>query len=86
MTGLHPKLAICQSVLRRLIAAGDPLAIPLAERTINDYIDVTTGCTRRQGLRRLQQDAWDQHRVVVGVQRSFAETVNAYIERKLAEE
>ena len=27
-----------------------------------------------------------KHRVVVGVQRSFAETVNAYIERKLAEE
>jgi hypothetical protein len=27
-----------------------------------------------------------KHKAVVGVQRSFAETVNAYIEKKLAEE
>ena len=81
-----PRLDICQSVLRRLIAAGDPLAIPLAERAINDYLDVATGCARQSGLRRLQQDAWDQYRTVVGVQRSFAETVHAYLERKLAEE
>jgi hypothetical protein len=77
---------MCQSVLRRLIAAGDPLAIPLAERAINDYLDVATGCARRGGVRRLQEDAWDQHRDAVGVQRSFAETVTAYLEQKLAEE
>jgi hypothetical protein len=86
MSEVPPRLAMCQSVLRRLIAAGDPVAIPLAERTINDYLDVATGCARRSGLRRLQQDAWDQHRGAVGVQRSFAETVTAYLERKLAEE
>ena len=77
---------MCQSVLRRLIAAGDPFALPLAERAIDDYLDITSGCARRQGLRRLQQDAWDQHSAVVGVQRSFAETVNVYLERRLAEE
>jgi len=33
-----------------------------------------------------EQDAWDLHGAAIGVQRSFAETVDAYIERKLAEE
>lgn len=76
----------CQRLLRRLISAGDPSAIPVAECAIDDYAEVTLGAARESGLRLLQQDAWDQHAVVVGVQRSFAETVNAYIERKLAEE
>jgi hypothetical protein len=34
----------------------------------------------------LQRDALDQHGTAVGVQRSFAETVDAYIVGKLAEE
>ncbi|GGI34295.1 hypothetical protein GCM10010987_78680 [Bradyrhizobium guangdongense] len=37
-------------------------------------------------LRVLQQDAIALHVTSVGVQRSFAETVDAYIERKLADE
>ena len=41
---------------------------------------------RRRGPRVLQQDAWDLHDTGVGVQRSFAETVDAYIARKLAEQ
>ena len=41
---------------------------------------------RRRGLRVLQQDALELHVTSVGVQRSFAETVDAYIERKLREE
>ena len=81
-----PHLANCQTVLRRLICKGDPSAIPLAESTIDAYLDVTPSRARRSGLRVLQQDALDQHGAVVGVQRSFAETVNTYIERKLAEE
>ena len=40
----------------------------------------------RRGLRVLRQDARDLYGTAVGVQRSFAETVDAYIERKLAEE
>ncbi|WP_258769576.1 hypothetical protein [Bradyrhizobium arachidis] len=81
-----PGLDICQRLLRRLISAGDPSAIPVAECAIDDYVEITEGSARESGLRLLQQDAWDQHAVMVGVQRSFAETVNAYIERKLGEE
>jgi hypothetical protein len=80
-----PHLADCQVILRRLIAKGDPSAIPLAESAIDEYLEVTPGIARRSGLRLLQQDALDQHGAVVGVQRSFAETVNSYIERKLME-
>jgi len=39
-----------------------------------------------QSVRLLQQDVLVQFNAVVGLQRSFAETVNAYIEKKLAEE
>jgi predicted ATPase len=85
MQSLVPGLADCRSLLRRLISAGDPFAIPLAERAIDAYVDIAARSACENGLRLLQQDAWDQHEAAVGVQRSFAETVNAYIERKLAE-
>jgi hypothetical protein len=78
-----PHLANCQTLLRRLISKGDPSAIPLAENAIDAYLDITPSKARRSGLRVLQQDALDQHGALVGVQRSFAETVSAYIERKL---
>jgi hypothetical protein len=81
-----PGLADCQSFLRLLIARGDPKAIPSAQGAIDDYLAMAPACARRSGLRVLQQDAWDLHGAAVGVQRSFAETVDAYIERKLAEE
>jgi len=81
-----PGLADCQGFLRLLIARGDPKAIPLAIGAIDDYLDMAPVSIRRSGLRVLQQDAWDLHGTGVGVQRSFAETEDAYIERKLAEE
>jgi hypothetical protein len=81
-----PGLADCQSFLRLLIARGDPKAIPLAKGAIDQYLDITPISVRGRGLRVLQRDALDQHGVAVGVQRSFAETVDAYIEGKLAEE
>jgi hypothetical protein len=81
-----PGLANCQSLLRSLISRGDPDAIPLAESAIDEYLEVTPERARRIVLRVLQQDALDQHGLAVGVQRSFAETVDAYIERKFAEE
>jgi hypothetical protein len=81
-----PGLADCQSFLRLLIARGDPKAIPLARGAIDDYLALAPVCARRGGLRVLQQDAFDLHGTAVGVQRSFAETVEAYIEGKLAEE
>ncbi|RXG88032.1 hypothetical protein [Bradyrhizobium zhanjiangense] len=79
-------LADCQSLLRLLIARGDPQAIPLAENAIDQYLAITPAGARGRGLCELQRDASDQHRAAVGVQRSFAETVDAYIARKLAEE
>jgi hypothetical protein len=80
-----PHLNACLDILRRLIAKGDPNGVPLAERAINEYLDVTPPNARKSGLRLIQQDVMVQHDAVVGVQRSFAETVNANIERKLAE-
>ncbi|QQO17030.1 hypothetical protein JJB99_13235 [Bradyrhizobium diazoefficiens] len=79
-----PGLAECQNLLRLLIARGDPKAIPLAKGAIDQYLN--TAPLSGRGLRVLQRDALDQHSAAVGVQRSFAETVDAYIERKLAEE
>ena len=80
-----PHLQTCRDILRRLIAKGDPNGIPLAERAINEYLDVTPPGARKSGLRLIQEDVLVQYNAVVGVQRSFAETVNAYIERKLTE-
>jgi hypothetical protein len=58
----------------------------LAERAINEYLDVTLPNARKSGLRLIQQDVLVQRNAVVGVQCSFAKTANAYIERKLSEE
>ena len=57
--------------------------IPTEQR---QFLNTAPLSARGRGLRVLQRDALDQHDVAVGVQRSFAETVDAYIERKLAEE
>lgn len=54
---------------------GDPNGIPLAERAINEYLEVTPAKARKSGLRLLQEDVLVQHNAVVGVQRSFAETM-----------
>ena len=81
-----PGLADCLSFLRSLIARGDPKGIPLAMGAIDDYLAMAPICARRRGLRVLQQDALELHVSSVGVQRSFAETVDAYIERKLKDE
>jgi hypothetical protein len=80
-----PHLETCRDILRRLIAKGDANGIPLAERAINEYLDVTPPGAHKSGLRLIQEDVMVQCNAVVGVQRSFAETVNAYIERKLTE-
>jgi hypothetical protein len=80
-----PGLADCVSLLRLLIARGDPKGIPVAEGAIDEYLEMAPVSARGSGLRILQQDAWDLHDAGVGVQRSFAGTVDAYIARKLAE-
>jgi hypothetical protein len=80
-----PYLDTCSGFLRRLIAEGDVNGIALAEMAINDYCDATPDKARKSGLRLLQQDVLDQRDAVSGNQRSLADTVNAYIEKKLAE-
>jgi hypothetical protein len=81
-----PHLNDCLAILRRLIAKGDPNGVPLAERAINEYLDATPIKARKSGLRLIQDDVMAQINAVIGVQRSFAETVDAYIEKKLGEE
>ncbi|MGY3234838.1 MULTISPECIES: hypothetical protein [unclassified Bradyrhizobium] len=81
-----PGLADSLSFLRLLIARGDRKGIRLAMGTIDDHLAMAPASARRRGLRVLQQEAIELHVTSVGVQRSFAETVDAYIERKLAEE
>jgi hypothetical protein len=55
-----PGLAECQSLLRLLIARGDPKAIPLAKGAIDQYLNTAPVCMRGRGLRVLQSDALDQ--------------------------
>jgi hypothetical protein len=84
--GGMPKLNDCQEILRRLIAKGDVNGIPLAKRAINEYLDATPANARKSGLRLLQEDVLIQRDAVLGDQRSFADTVNDYIEKKLVAE
>ena len=78
-----PHLDSCIGLLRRLIAKGDMNAIPLAERAINEYWDVTPSNAQKSGLRLLQHDVLEQRNAVLGEQRDFAQAVNDYIEKKL---
>ena len=78
-----PHLDDCKAILRKLIAKGDPNGIPLAERAINEYWDVTLEKGRKSGLRLIQMDVLEQRNAVTGTQHNFAQTVNDYIEKKL---
>jgi hypothetical protein len=49
-------------------------------------LDATPIQARKSGLRLLQVYALNRRNAVLGDQRNFADTVNAYIEKKLAEE
>jgi hypothetical protein len=74
----------CLGILRRLIAKGDVNGIPLAKRAINEYWDAAPVQARESGLRFVQQDVLNQRNAVTGDHRNLADTVNAYIEKKLA--
>ena len=80
-----PHLRACLEILRRLIAKGDANGVPLAERAIDEYLKATPAPAHKSGLRLLQQDVLILRDAVVGGQRTFADTVNAYIEKKLEE-
>lgn len=69
--------------LRKLIAKGDPSGMPLAERAINEYWDVTVGKGRKSGLRLIQIDVLERRNALVGAQHDFAQVVNDYIDQKL---
>ena len=77
-----PHLDTCVGILRRLIAKGDMSGIPLAERAINEYWDVTLKKARRSGLRLIQQDVLEQRNAVAGAQHDFAQAVDDF-EKKL---
>jgi hypothetical protein len=79
-----PHLPTCLEILRRLIAKGDMDGIPLAEKAIDDYWDATPTRARKSGLRLVQRDVLDQRNAVLGAHRNFADTVDDYIEKKLA--
>ncbi len=73
----------CLDTLRRLIAAADTNGILLAERTIEEYWEGTPPRARKSGLLYIQQ-ILHEHRNSLGREsRSIADTIDAYIERKL---
>jgi hypothetical protein len=80
-----PHLSNCQDILRRLIAKGDVDAITSAERAVNEYLEATPPGARKSGLRFLREDVMTQRNATTEDRRSFADAVNAFIERKLAE-
>lgn len=80
---MMPHLDTCRDILRRLIAKGDLNGILLAERAINEYLDVTPIKARTSGLRLLQEDVLAQRDAVTGGQHDFAQVVNDCIEKKL---
>ena len=63
-----------------------PPSVKCEEPRLDAYLEAVPVSARRRSPRVLQQDAWDLQGAAVGVQRSFAERVDAYIERKVAEE
>jgi hypothetical protein len=73
----------CLDTLRRLIASGDPSSIPLAEKAIEEYCLVTPLRARKSGLLYIQQILHDRLDTLSRESRDFADTVDAYLERKL---
>jgi len=74
----------CLEILRRLIAAGDMNDIPLAEAAIKEYWGATPAKARKSGLLYMQQILHDPRGALSPQSRNFTNTVDAYIEQKLA--
>jgi hypothetical protein len=73
----------CLDTLRRLIASADMTGLPLAETAIEEYWAATPLRARKSGLLYIQQILHDCRNTVSRRSRDFADTVDAYIERKL---
>jgi hypothetical protein len=69
----------CSGDLRRLIEAADTKDIPVAERSINEYL--ANAPIRTEALRNVQQVIQLHREGASGDQRDFAEVVNDYIEK-----
>jgi hypothetical protein len=73
----------CLDSLRRLMAEGHTNSLLTAERAIDEYLAATSPPARREGLRSVQQVVQTHRDAATGVHRSFADTVNDYIEKKM---
>jgi hypothetical protein len=74
---------ICLESLRRLIRIGDVNSIQMAENAIKEYWATTPPKARKSGLLYIQQILHDERDALNRLSRTFADTVDAYIEKKL---
>lgn len=75
---------ICLESLRHLIKVGDMNGIQMAEDAIEEYWVATPGRARKSGLLYIQQILPEHRGTLSQESRNFADTVDAYIEKKLA--
>jgi hypothetical protein len=71
----------CLDSLRRLIAGGDTNGIGAAERAVNEYVAATAPEDRKNALLRVQQAVQAHREETSGINLSFADAVNDYIEK-----
>jgi hypothetical protein len=71
----------CMSVLRPLIAEGDINGIPVAERAVNDYLAATELPARKDALLGVRQAVQAHCDEAQGIDLSFADIVNDFIEK-----
>ena len=74
------KLDKCMSVLRPLIREGDANGIGAAEKAVNEYVAAAPELERQQALASVQQAVKAHKDECAGIDLSFADTVNNYIE------
>jgi len=73
----------CFNTLRLLIAAGDPTGMTAAKEAIERYWAATPLRARKSGLLYVQQILHDRRDKLGPQSRDFADTLDAYFERKL---
>ncbi len=71
----------CASVLRPLIAAGDTNGAPLAETALNELLAATPAPKQKVALESVQSVVEAHRDAASGIQLTFADTVNDYIEK-----
>jgi hypothetical protein len=71
----------CTSVLRSLIADGEPSGIPHAEKAINDLMEATPGPGQKASLQSVQAVVQAHRNAAEGCQLGLADTINDYIEK-----